>query len=916
MRNSEYRTILTAIYNKQKLLGGDIWRSQKSTYQMLKFNVPCLLILFLFNTSTINAQLQYSHEYHLDFEGKSNTGNPNHSWSENETTWSISSGIGVITNESNAAFRYSGTYTLNALDNGGLGDFTLENTVDFNLSSLYMQWQFKEVSNATIVVFTGYDANDNQISTPITVNTSTLSDGNYHKIQLNLNGIRKLKFHPNGSSNSAGSFSLDYFTYTHPITWNGITSSSWTDLLNWTPNILPDANTVINIPANTSHDPSFNSGVFGGICLDLTIQSGARLTVPSAKVLEVDRNIVNYGGTLDISSGILTLGGSDAQNLSPNTFLNNTLKTLIIDNSAGVTQNSSLTVTDLIINPGKSFTVPTNKLLELHGNITNNGNFDMTNAGLIMAGSSAQTISSFTNNSTFLNNSINTLIINNTAGVSLDGSLNITGSVVPNNGTLTTNDNLILGSSINGSANVTQGNSHGGYINGNVFVKRYLGTADTKWRMIGFPFIRDPLIVGTFSSDGYKAFIFNESADDGRYGGTNSPTNYNAGWYNIGFQNISAAKGILISTPNPMLAQPIMFLGPINLGDQLIPLSYNVSSANKGWNLIANPFAANINWTSIIANNSNIDNAIYRYNPNTDAYASYVNGIGTGNQSNVIENGAGFFVHSIGATSLIINESDKTNDAPAARLFGTETVTNYNKSILKLSLLKDGDTAGDEAIVRWGEDPATDNFDSKYDAYDMGRTKGADLSVLGKDGTAYSIFHGSTLLPKDKEQREIAIAIKNLAEGNYTIKSEILSPMYFGNNVFLMDHFTNQATLISSNNSAYTFAVTANTNTSLSNRFSLVFNYKPSITIAENDIKLLNNPTTLNQFNIVMGSNYQKVNWVLVDNIGRVHGTGVFNAVIKGTVYNASISTISSGTYFIKLMADGIVLPTQKWIKQ
>ena len=865
---------------------------------MLKFITLFFLAftLIIFNIHSAKAQFQ------LDFEGQF-FGTQN--WTENGTNWAINNGWANIRNY--ISYAYSGNNSLDAPDDN---DFILQSSNYFNLNSIWIKEVIPPHTIASSISFTGYDINDNQVGNTISFNTSIFSDGLFHNILVPLNGIRKLKFHPNGGNNLSAFF-LDYFSYSNvaQITWNGSTSNDWNESLNWTPNTIPSVTDEVTIPV-TARNPKIITGI-GGSCLSLNILTGASLTVPAAKILQVDRTIVN-NGTLDIKAGGLTLGGSAPQYIMPNTFLNNTINTLIINNATGVTQNSSLTVTDLIINAGKSFTVPANKLLELYGTITNNGSFDMTNGGLIMAGSSAQTISS----NTFVNSTLNTLVINNSAGVSLAGSLTITGSVVPNNGILTTNDNLILGSNINGSAAITEGNSQGGYINGSVFVKRYLGTTDTKWRMIGFPFIRNPLIVGTFSSDGYKAFIFNESADDGRYGGSASSTNYNAGWFNIGFQNISAVKGILISTPNPMLAQPIMFLGPINLGDQLIPLSYNVSSANKGWNLIANPFAANINWTSIIANNSNIDNAIYRYNPNTDAYASYVNGIGTGNQSNVIENGAGFFVHSIGATSLIIRENDKTNDAPAARLFGTETVTNYNKSILKLSLLQEGDTFGDEAIVRWGEDPATDNFDSKYDAYDMGRTKGVDLSVLGKDGTAYSIFHGAALLPKDKEQREIALDVKKLVEGNYTLNANILSPMYFGNEVFLMDHFTNQATLISTNNATYSFNVTANTNSALSNRFSLVFNYKPAIAIAENDIKLINNPTTLNQFNLVMGANYQKVNWELIDNIGRVHQAGVFNAVTKGTVYNASISTISSGTYFIKLMADGIVLPTQKWIKQ
>lgn len=858
-------------------------------------------LLFLMTLVTLNS---FSQTYHLDFERQPDN---TQSWSENGTFWTIPS-VYWANIRSYVGAAYHGSSSIVDDDNE---DFILQNSEDFNLSSLYIQWEKNgSFSNATQVVFTGYDANNNQIGSAITINTSSINDGAFHNISLSLNGIRTLLIHPNGNSNSIGNFFFDYFTYTLPtITWNGTVSSAWDNSLNWTPNSTPTATTEINIPAHTPHDPIINNG-FGGSCLDLTIQSGASLTVAANKILEIDRNIFN-NGILDITAGALTMGGSIAQSMPNNAFRNNTINTLIINNNIGVSQNTNLILNNLIINAGTNLTVSANKLLEIDDTITNNGTLDMTRAVLTMGGTTPQSIGI----GTFLNNTLNSLIINNSAGVSLNGGLHITGNLVPTNGIFTTHDNLTLESSISGSASVTQGSSLGGYITGNILVKRYIGTANTKWRMIGFPFTALTLI-GDYASFGYNAFVYNEAADNGSYGSTSSPTNYNAGWESVGAQVFSSRKGILIGTPDAQLATPIMNFGPINTGDQIITLSYSSNNANKGWNLIANPFASNIDWTSIATNITGLDNAIYRYDPNTDAYATYVNGVFTGHQSNIIENGAGFFVHSTGATSLIIHEYDKTSNAPVASLFGIEPITTINKSILKLSLLKQGETDGDEVVVRWGVDPATDGFDSKYDAYDMGRANGADLSVIGQDGTLYSIFHGSALKSKSNEQRIITLATKNLTEGNYSMNTSILSAMYDGNDVFLIDHYTNQTILISDAAVNYPFSVSSDANSALASRFSLALNYKSKADIAVGGILLLNNPSSMNQFNIVMGADCQKLNWQLVDNSGKFIQSGLFNNVTKGTVNIAITKNLITGSYFIKLSADGHTLPTQKWIKQ
>ena len=608
--------------------------------------------------------------------------------------------------------------------------------------------------------------------------------------------------------------------------------------------------------------------------------------------IPVTNNVsVNAGGTLQISS---------------NQTLNNLSlasgATLIIDNGVTLTINGTF--------------------LQNGGTVTNNGTIFYGTSAILNYGAAQTTGAELTA-------TVPNLTISAGSGntVTLNSAVIVTGTVNPTSGTLATGGYLTLAAAVGNNASITQGS--GSYLSGNVTIQRYIGSSQ-QWRMIGFPFtssstISNSQLPGMYSSPG-NAYTYNEAADDELHYGSSGASN--AGWTAFTSGSVPAYQGLLLIGGVP--GSTLNLTGTVNTGTTLTALT----KSKNGWNFIANPFASNIDWTSIASNNASlVNNAIYRYDPNTTAYATYVNNNSTGNQSHVIENGAGFFVQAIAAGNLSISESDKTTAAVVASLMGigtqrgtltpdgtvnapVSTATSDEKSILQLSLSKQGDLYADEAIVRWGVDPATDNFDGKYDAYDMGRAVGPDLSVVGNDGSVYSIFHGSALQTKDKEQRAIALGVKNMQPGTYTISSKLLSPMYDGNEIYLIDHYNNQTALISKDTAGYIFQVTADPASASVSRFSIAFNYKQNMATSNNSIQLLNNPSSLNQFNIVLGADYKQVNWELIDISGRVIQSGVFSGVTKGTVNIAQTHNLVAGNYFIKLTGDSKILPTQKWIKE
>jgi hypothetical protein len=391
-----------------------------------------------------------------------------------------------------------------------------------------------------------------------------------------------------------------------------------------------------------------------------------------------------------------------------------------------------------------------------------------------------------------------------------------------------------------------------------------------------------------------------------------------AQWTRINMGNVPTTSNNGIILRGGQLRSTISLAGPLNTCTQNIPLGYTAAHSFKGWNLIANPYASNIDWNSIISNNSSgIDDAVYTFDPDSNKLASYVNGVSTGRQSNVIENGAAFFVHSTGSTNLVIEETDKTTAAPIASLLKQKN----GLSIIELSIGKKESNFNDNVILRWGGGyPATDKFDSKYDAFDFGIKEGLDLSVKGNDGTLYSIFHGSELKNNNLENRIVQLEVKKLEIGDYYISSKMLSSISGGNVAYLYDKYTNQYfNLINScqDDCIYYFNVNGEIDSKSENRFSIIFNdVKPRQ--IDSEIITLCNKIAIGTQDFIIQSNslFNKLRWELIDNLGRILKSGTFINVNKVSKYYIPGGFLTDGFYYIKLYENNKTLGILKAIKK
>ncbi|MBK7147282.1 MAG: lamin tail domain-containing protein [Bacteroidetes bacterium] len=88
--------------------------------------------------------------------------------------------------------------------------------------------------------------------------------------------------------------------------WKGITSD-WSDDNNWTPCAEPVSTDNVTIPA-TANNPVVSATAF---CRDLTIQTGAGLTINAGQFLNVHNNLTN-NGSANLGNGTLSIQGGGA----------------------------------------------------------------------------------------------------------------------------------------------------------------------------------------------------------------------------------------------------------------------------------------------------------------------------------------------------------------------------------------------------------------------------------------------------------------------------------------------------------------------------------------------------------------------------------------------------------------------------
>jgi len=454
-----------------------------------------------------------------------------------------------------------------------------------------------------------------------------------------------------------------------------------------------------------------------------------------------------------------------------------------VTNKPVLSNGAAGTVKNIIIDNASSLTISGNTM-QIAGTITNNGTFTATSGTIEMKGSVAQTIGA----NVFAGNTILNFTNNNSAGVTLQGPLNITGIVKASSGNLSSGGNLTLISTASQTALVDGSGS--GNITGNVSMQRYLPSA------FGYKYFSSPFQAATVAEFAEDMDLNTPFPSFYRYDENHlslSGTDL-SGWavYTSPGGILNPLEGYAVNFGSALPAKTADITGVVNNGPLSISLMNHNRTYTKGFSLVGNPYPSPIDWNVAGWTKTNIDNALYFFNAGssdqyTGVYSSYVNGVSTGNANNIIASMQGFFVHVTNGTypvsaTLGTTNSIRINDLNP--LFKDAIFD--NRTILRFTANFDTKNSAGDAAVIYFEDHAKQYFEKDIDALKMTNTDllVPNLYTLSKESKQLSINGMS--LPSDSITY-IPLGITTLTDGWINFKAEDIRQLASSIHLYLVD---------------------------------------------------------------------------------------------------------------------------------
>jgi hypothetical protein len=542
--------------------------------------------------------------------------------------------------------------------------------------------------------------------------------------------------------------------------------------------------------------------VVSGTCSPFQTSASAALTV-------YDANTWTGATSNDVNTGSNWCGGSVPATSSDIT-ISGTANDLFIS-------SGTFTVNNLTLGAGTNIAL-SGGIFNVEGDISGSGTITSTGGVIGFTGSAAQDIPS----GLFTSDNVTNLTIANDMGVTLNGSLELTGVLTVTDGIFATNDELTLVSDASGTATVAALGSGAG-ITGNVNAQRYVPAVNRTYRMFspvvsGFTFSQ--LIDNMFlSGPGGSTNGFDNSPNNNSsiYTYREDPSGAGRGWKGITniTNSLAAGNGAIVfvrgdrslaswyTAPFPSQnAVTFDVAGTLNQGDISPTLTYNNTgnAGEDGWNLVGNPYASPIDWTSLSKNN--LSGFFYTYDPATSSYVA-------SNGTNYIAQGQAFFVQATGSSpALTFSESAKTLNAPTA----------YFKSapmLLQARMTRDSL----HSDIAWLEfkTGASKSFNPLEDARKLVNSD-INFGVLLDHDSVKAQYSATPLLTSATDTFRL---FANAQPGNYTFVFNGMADLQNGYHVYLIDAFTSAVQDLSIN-AAYPFNISSVPATSGNNRFALV----------------------------------------------------------------------------------------------
>jgi hypothetical protein len=573
---------------------------------------------------------------------------------------------------------------------------------------------------------------------------------------------------------------------------------------------------------------------------------------------------------------------------------------------------------------------------ELHvlEHLENNSTVDF----LTLSGGNAQMISG--------TGSIWHLKVDKTTGTTASitgGMQSIYGTLNPLSGTLAAGGYLTLKSLSTGTARVAAHTTTGA-VTGTVKVERYINIngKNKQWRMLGFPYstnLQISSITGMgmeFSASTKTMMYYVEGNDDGRYG--------NAGARNAGYQTFSSTAdniqpltgvmawlfgptGTTASASGTMSdSMTILSSGTLNEAgaDVSIPLSYTLS---KGWNLVANPFASNLNWSGITK--SNVEASLYRWNPHAADWTAHNGSTGTGAATDaIIEIGTAFFVRTTAASpSLTIPQTAKTSGATGFThlskapfrldIPGQRVPSGLPLSGIRIFSSGTGNQEPGDVYLDVSRPDASSGFDIQYDAWSMGRSSGADVAFIAAEDRLLEMQFDRPISEAGREKRYYPLRVTGISSGSASLALRAEGNWNPLNSISLIDHKEGKTLLMRGNELRYDFQLES---LKTDGRFTLAINHVTLDADGQSpvfDVKLLGNPVTGDRLQLLVthpSANARQ--WRIISTDGQLLGRGNFQQD-AGIQHGITVPAMrNAGSYLLQVEMDNGELKSVPFLRK
>ena len=546
--------------------------------------------------------------------------------------------------------------------------------------------------------------------------------------------------------------------------------------------------------------------------------------------------------------------------------------------------------------------------------------------------------------------SIDSVTVDNTNGLLLEGELGIKDALRLNNGAVTTNSNLVFESNSTETGQLSPLN--GGSISGDVVAERWIedqrafrllssplnaGTIHENWQEEADDYQHDPNpgfgthITGNNTSQtnntSNNGFDWQPSGDPSLFTWDNSGQSWNAKTDNTDNTNLNSADPYRImvrgdrsidvtdneTTPTETVLRST---GTIQTGTQTLSVGFN--STADAYNFFGNPYQAAVDMSQVLDNTrtgTNNVNETYMYVWDTslgtrggfaciDVTNAANNCPSSTNASKYLQPGqAAFFITGSGGTapSLEFQESDistdEANETPT--IFSDSDDASVYFELFTASRYQNGDKPQD--AVRFGFSTSfSDNITSK------------DAEQIGNLEENFSVYSNQKVLTIEKR------SLPQLGDSHqlYTwpfdhqdyMMTAVVQNIDPNLPVTLVDNYTETAVQLNAGFNEYSFQIDSNMPESAAwNRFDLVFD---NVTLGtesnelENDLSIFPNPVTDGSVTIRSANlSGQDTEVRIFDTLGKQ----VYQANRAFTNGKLSIEglDLSAGVYFVKVSANG-----------